>query len=580
MKRFYIYTLISVFILAAFTGCEKETEYDISWPVPEITDVSSYNAELSSTLTLKGNFVEVTNVLFGKVEGVNLQIAAGNQSLTVNVPRNIDIEGAYIKVTNKYNQEYTTTEKFIPIIPETSVSEVSEIQFGKTFTVTGVNVDLVTEVVVNGEKAIVVSKTTDEILVSVAGLNLSPGQLATVEFKSLAKNEIPAVQNVDVVYPFILYQEIVLWDFEDGNHDFIVNWAADQTTATVEDGTGMPDGGSKYFSLRAPGDGWGNQNGYMIYGEVVDVSGFTNPYISFAVRTPVGSKGYASLQFEGSWRHFGYSYDTGGEWLTISQPLADSWEGAGWDPAKFNPQLGFKAGGAGDMQDIDVAYVKITEGPFNASLSPGDPIGGSDKPAKITIMDFEVTNDWPDLVNDAGDKPAGSLTYRKTGDDAISAFNGNGFFTFTDDGTLTAKWKAYWGLPLKYETPTDLSAFEDPYISIALNRIEAEPKQRVFVKIYQYGEQLQLVFPVVATTKLPTGNKWETFQISLYNGEGFANWSPMDDPATPVQELYKSYKNVSKLAPIDKVEVIVGKAGGNTLGISIDEVVITEGPRY
>jgi hypothetical protein len=174
MKKYIIYTFISVFMFSVLNSCSDDTEYDIDWPVPVIENVSSYNSFLSSTLTLTGNFTQVNKVFFGNVEGDNLNVSSDEKSLTIDVPRAIDIYGAPIIVKNNYNQSYQTSEKFVPIIPETLVTNVSEIQVGLTFTVEGNNVDLVSEILVNGEEASIISSGINTIIVSVAGLDLRP----------------------------------------------------------------------------------------------------------------------------------------------------------------------------------------------------------------------------------------------------------------------------------------------------------------------------------------------------------------------------------------------------------------------
>ncbi|WP_224485548.1 hypothetical protein [Robertkochia aurantiaca] len=556
-------TLLAAIILAfgVVTSCQMDDSvYDINWPVPTINSVSTFSDTLSSTLSLTGNFTKVRSVYFGDVIGDDIEIAGDENSLSVKVPRTIDVKGAPIKVTNEYEQSYQTEQAFIPIIQETVVTDVSEIQVGLNFKVKGKNVDLLTEVTVDGVPVQVISKSENEILLSVSGLDLSAGMLVNVDFKSLARNEIPTAEKINVIYPFIAYNEVSIWDFEDG-----VNPYQGEGTAAIETGDVLGTQ-EKYFSLRAPGYGWDKETGNISIAKTPDFSNIVNPHLTFAVRTPAGSAGYFQMESPGSWRHFGYGFDTGGEWIIISQPLEDNWEGDGWNPGTFLPTLGLKAGNAGENQDIDIAYVKITEGKYDGSQEIGDALVGSTKPAKIVVMDFEDTSLWPDIMN--GTETVASLDFRR---DEIEPFYGDQFFTYVDDGTL-GNWSGYWGQTIsKSMVESQLSVFDDPYLSMALNSIEGNA-QYIIVRIFQYDEQLVLVkkfFP-------DTNGTWQTAQFSLFNTD-MENWS---DSSTELGAHYATLKRLNKDEPIDRIEIIVNRNDANTVGISLDEVVITEGPRY
>lgn len=561
MKRYIKYYLASLIVaLAALISCQDyNSPYDVDWPVPTIESVSAYTGSLSSTITLTGNFTKLKNVYFGDVLGDDVVLAPNQKSLTVKVPRTMAIDGAAIKVTNEYNQSFQTDQKFVPIIPETKVTEVSSIQVGSTFIVKGTNVDLLTEVKVNGILVSVVSKTINAIVLSVANLDLKAGMLADVSFKSLANNNVPTVEKVNVVYQFISYNEVVIWDFEDGVNPYIGEGTSSIVAGTV---LGKQD---KYFSLRGPGYGWDKVTGNITGTKTPDYSSIANPYLTFAIRTPAGSAGYFQMQSPGSWRHFGYGFDTAGEWIIISVPLKEGWEGNGWDPA-FIPELGFKAGNAGTKQDLDIAYVKITEGKYDGSQNIGDPLVGSTKPSKLVVMDFDNSSEWPNLKN--GNTVVGSLNFRKS---EINPFYGSGFFTYIDDKTLGG-WSAYWGQTLtKNMKSSQLSVFNDPYLSLALNSIKGSP-QYIIVRMYQYDKQLVLIqkfFP-------DTNGTWKTAQFSLFNTD-MENWS---DTSTPLGQHYSTLKRLNKDVPIDEIEIIASRYDNSTIGISIDDVVITEGRRY
>ena len=113
MKNILFYTILSVLFISTLNSCDDKQEYDINWPEPEITEVSSYSQPLSSTITLKGNFLEFRSLHFGKVAGEKIKVADDGKSLTVVVPRTIDPEGAPIVVVNEYSQRFETDRKSV-----------------------------------------------------------------------------------------------------------------------------------------------------------------------------------------------------------------------------------------------------------------------------------------------------------------------------------------------------------------------------------------------------------------------------------------------------------------------------------
>lgn len=560
MKNILFYAVMFVSIISTFNSCEDKTDYDISWPQPVITNVSSYSQALSSTITLKGDFAKLKGIYFGSVSGDNLTIAADGTSLTVDVPRTIDPEGAAIVAVNEYSQRYETVQKFIPIILATTVTKVSDIQVGLSFIVEGTNVDLLTSIWVNGTEVSVASKGLDRLVVSVAGLDLKPGSFATVTFKSLGKDNIPDFEKINIVSQFITYQEVVIWDFSDGTQ----NYEGDPT-ASIKTGDVLGKD-QNYFSLRAPGYGWDKETGHLRATEIPDLSGLVDPYLTFAIRTPAGSAGYFQMQDQtgGNYRHFGFGFDTGGEWVIISQPLNDNWGNEGFNQGSFKPELGFKAGNAGAKMDIDVAYVKITEGKYNGSQEIGEALAGSSKPNVIKVMDFETANEWPDVYN--GDNKIGSLDFRNT----INPFIGNGFFTYIDDDSVGG-WGAYWDQTISKVTKTeDLTVYDNPFLSFAVNTISSN--QYIIIRIYQYDEKLVMIKKFFPNTM----EKWQTFEFSLFQSE-LENWSA---GGTPLGDLYKSLKRLNPDVAIDRIEVIIGRNDTAPIGISLDEMVVTEGPRY
>ncbi len=574
MKKIYKYSLLSIAIglILSFTGCEDKKwseDYDIKWPVPQISSLSQKgDVAIGSEITITGsNFANVMVAVKGE-ECTVLSTNDAETELKVLLPRIFE-EGP-IEIYNVYKRWSESTDLLSPVYPETKVSKVNDIPAGLQFKIEGENVDIITNVYINSENAPILTREPGEILVNSADLGLRPGQLVTVSFKSLSPNSVPPVPNVNVVYPFIEYKELAIWDFEDGTHAYI-----GEGSATVESGgSDCPGNMDKFFQLRAPGYGWDKASGEMTSNEVPDITTFVNPYLTFAVRTPVGSAGYFQMEDQnGNWRHFDYGFNTGGEWMIISQPLAEGWEGGDFDPRAFKPKLGFKAGNAGTQQDVDIAYMKISEGFYDGAIQPGDPIGSDDRPARIELMTFEDTQNWPDQVNSGNGETIGALdnTLRPAADQ-INAFNGSHFYTYGDDGSL-GNWSGYWGNTLSVDTKSHyLGVFDDAHLSVALNTGIGKGQQYIIIRMYQYDEQLVLVRKF-----FPNNNSvWSTHQFSLFN-EDLENWS---DDSTDLGKHYKSLKRMNPDEPIDRIEIIVSRNDANEIVLSMDELVITEGPRY
>lgn len=562
MKSFLKLLIASLFVLSFMNSCEKDVAYDIDWAVPEITSVSSYNSPLSSTITLSGTFDQVNKVSIGTANA-SFEVGSDKMSMDVVVPRNTPVLGGAILVSNEYRQSFTTSEMFIPIIPLTTVSDVSDIQVGITFSVEGTNVDLLQEVHVNGVAAAIVSRAEGKIIVSVAGLDLSAGMLVDVDFISLAKNTIPTAEKIEVVYPKIEYTELDIINFTSDTY----NDTSGETSSTgvVNETVALSSGqiiAESYWKLRGTGFGWSKETGNIASTEVPDLGTFVSPYLTFAVRTPSGSAGY--FQFansQGQWRHFGYGFDTGGEWMIISQPVDENWEGGSFDTSNFIPKLEFKAGNAGTSQDLDIAFVKITEGPYDGSQQIGDLMGGSDKPEKIALMDFEDASSWPDILN--GSNVIGSVN-------TSDSYQGNNSFTFKGDGSL-GNWGGYWGSTLGLDgSSIDFSAFDNPYLSFAAKTIDQD--QYFIIRIFGYQGDHHYGSAVEAAYKFfpNTSGEWETFQISLLN-DSFENWNG-----------YAGLKSFVDDIPvhIQRIEIIASRYDGNDVEFTIDEVLITDGARF
>lgn len=578
MKNIFKYTLLSLLmgLLVFATSCEEKAwseDYDIELPIPQIDQVSKSGAvDIGSVITVTGANFDKATAKIGDAECIVSDISADKKSMKVTLPRTFK-EGA-LSVYNLYGRFSSSAEIFTPIYPDVTVTKVNDIGVNLVFSIVGTNVDIITNVYINGKEVVITARDANKISANSAGIGLYVGQLVTVSFKGLS-NEIPAISNVNVVFPFINYNEYILWDWEDGAQDYSSN-LANEGTATVQSGaSNVPGNADKFFQLRAPGYGWTKATGEISLSEVPDLSNFVEPYITFYVRTPVGSGGYFQMEDQaGHWRHFGgnFNYNTAGEWVLFSEPLKANWEGGEFRISAFKPKLGFKAGNAGEKMDIDIAYIKITEGKYDNVLKPGDQIGNSAYPSVTNLMNFEDTSLTPDILN--GSNVVGSVNFRHTGADAISAFNGTNFFTFVDDGTIANNsWGAYWSSTLIINTASvDLTKIPTPTLSFQMNTGANDGQQYIVVRFYQYDGGLTLIKKFFPNSL----GLWTPGQVDLF-GKMDENWS---DASTPLGAHYKTLTKLSKDAPIEKIEIIASKNSSNKILISFDEFAITNGPRY
>ena len=572
MKKFLKYSLLS-FLLGLFivgTSCENKDfseNFDANFPVPVVSSISkSGSLAIETEIEIKGsNFQRATASVAGAACTVK-SIAADGNSMVILLPR--IFTDAPITVKNTYGREGVSESSVAPIYPNVTITKVSEIPQGLEFTVEGENVDLITAVFIDNAPA-TVSKviSSSKIKVSSAGIDLVVGQLVKIAFETLSNN-LPTV-NGNVGFPTIEYNEVILWDFEDGNHTY-----DGKGTVTIKSaGANTPPGNvDKYFELRGPGFGWDAETGTMMLNEVPDLSGLINPYLTFYIRTPAGSGGYFQMEDQnGHWRHFDYGWATEGAWKKYSVPLATGWEGSGaFLLSTFKPKLTFKAGNAGTQQDVDIAYVKITEGYYDDVLVPGDGIGNSTYPAKIDLANFEDTSLFPDLKN--GEVVVASTTFRHDGADMIAPFNGSQFFTWIDDGTL-GNWSGYWGQTLNMNTASlDIKGIPSPWLSFAFNTGAGKGQQYLIIRFFQYDHQLELVTKVFANTE----GEWNTSQVDIFNTD-LENWSKGDGD---LANHFKSLKKLNKDIPIDEIQIIVSRNDANPILVSVDEVTITSGPRY
>ncbi len=551
-------------VVLFFTACEDKEwseDYDINWPVPEITSLSTTEAFIDEVITVSGANLEKTTAI--KLAGQECEIVEGSvsaSSVQFKVARRA--QTGLISVKNVYRRETLTTEVLKVNYPEVTITGwPTKLVPNEAFSIEGENVDLITEVSINGQ-AVKISNaaSTDKIAVPTAGMVLIPGETATVKVKSLGAIEIDEVSGIPIEEPSDLFdavEPIVLWDFEDGAPD-----AVDMENAPAEYGLNLGGvakaRGNNYYSVLNPGEdsGWKTYF-YIRYTESIDLSAFHKPYITFLVNTN-GKRGYINpfMTQDGTAKDNHLNNGNADENLKYGDDYAVQTEGWEWrsypieklfgdfDPLGVFDEVAMRfitgnvGNGDGVVEDfeIHVDQIMITDGPQN-------PIA--------KVFDFEDGNDpWEDNGFDANhaiksDAPLGG------GENYYSVW-------LTSGGT----WN--WTGAIGNYNAVDLSTAVDPHLSFIFNT--NGKKGMVQVEIYQ--NETKWGGSVDVSDYFIQSDGWVAHSIRLADYVG--NWGGDATEFDPT-------------APIDYVKL--GFTTGNVdtgeeYEINIDDVYITDGKMW
>lgn len=193
---------ISVITLLLFLlSCQPQAfeleEFDINLPKSEITGFTPQTALIGSEVTLSGTNLDdkALKVYIGSVECTVLENTA--TSAKIKLPR--VIENAAFVSFNSLGARAESTEKFVPIFPETKVNldALSDTIFKSAgYIITGENLDMITEVIFSDTTIIIDGSTVkDPTTLSISAKEGNPLKAKfkaseNISFKTRSGNDV------------------------------------------------------------------------------------------------------------------------------------------------------------------------------------------------------------------------------------------------------------------------------------------------------------------------------------------------------------------------------------------------------
>lgn len=548
-------------IVIVFTYCTKSKEfsedYDIDWPVPVVSKLSTVKDTIGKTLVITGEkFEKLTKVTIGNPETeANILLSSAN-SITVRIPR--QVSAGPVTVYTNYKQKGVSAEAFTPVYLDVTVTAwPNRITRGQAFVIRGTNMDMVTEVEVDGNKVAIAptaASPSDQLTVSTQGLVL-PDQVTIKVTKARAgiNNAVsPAITVENPSAFFIPEPPIVIFDFENGVNPFVANGSNPPTTAGLNLSGASKARDANYLTVTKTAAANWQDMGSATYNNVVNLTTYHKPHITFLVNTR-GKDGYFQveflqggttwgLHFKGGNSSFDYNLKTNG-WTWVSVELKtynlEKWSGSG---TSFDPKgsidrisLGFKLGNGGGDYELNVDQVMITD--------------GAQKPV-FKGWDFE------DNINPY----SGS---------AVNGLNQSGIVTKSGDKYLTvglanaANWN--WTGDMSKSGPIDLSNVANAYINFWVNT----NGKKGFFQFETTQANVKWGGNLDANDYFVETNGWKLYSLRLAD----IAWSKWGGTGTATSLDVKGILDYLK----------IGFSTGNVSGpyeVNIDDVYISDGPMF
>ncbi len=559
--------------LLVLSNCQKDEfseDYDIQWPLPEITSFTPGNAMIGSQIMISGTNLDFTKEVRVGAEGVMATVdSATFDMVMVTLPR-VFTSGP-ITLTTSFRRTTITTENFTPEYPAMEVTSwPSEIERTQNIVLTGTNMDMLQEIEVSGMRLEVNPNnvTEDKAIIPTTDMDLPDEVTITItqaygEIQNATSPTIPVV-DFDPNANFTAIEPIILFDFEDGNdpytsfNDGNITDQSGINTASIVRGRSQ-----NYFTLTAEvnsGSNW-NSMGEIAYGQDINLQEFNDPHLTFMLNTN-GQLGYfqVELQQNGEDRggHFvpavsnnsedNYTFPVTNGWEWRSVRLADlNGSNGGWgeaiDPSGIiSLTLGFKQGNGGNtttIYEVNLDQIMITDGPS----FPG-----------VVIFDFE--GGAPTFEANSGADEQGLNV------GGVASFSGDNYYSVKKAGIGTWDWT---GAIARYEA-VDLGNFRNPYINFWINTNATQ----AFMQIETYQNTTQFGAGISPDNHIQTNGEWVRVSLSIAD-LGWANWNGTDvfDPQGVLDYLKFGFTTGN-----------VADQGFTDYEINIDEVTISDGPMF
>ncbi len=568
MKRLNILSLflLSVALFFALASCEEETdEFDLNFPLPQITEFAPKSDTIGKTLTITGaNFERITSVSVG---GVNLTAdnfeVTSSTSITVDLPR--VLQAGPVSVMNVFDRGATTLDNFVPLYPRTVVSGwPSEFNaFGK-IQIFGEDLDMITLAIVNGDTASVSAVGTTSLVIDTRDVAFLAGTIGTeIEITLTGFGEIenqsafltllePAEELPPGSDPRILY------DFEDA----VVPWqewvdgpvTGEQAGINLGAVSPHPMGGSNFLSVLIPDVNTTSWSSEVYYGDVdpagdqatdtINLADFRDPHLSFLVNTGAGEARFAVELYES--HKWGKWYDdtdgaviisTGGTWQWVSISLAEdsgfgNWGTVGWDNDDGSKteidysriryiKLGTGTSGftVGNNYEANIDNLQITDGPVS---NGSDFVSGTLTPLFV-FFDLEDGSNPYTSGSEEGWRPE-VLSTGTVVTDPGNAPQGDRFLQ-VDAEVVTAGWNWYGDYSIR-ELNVGIKEQLTPYISFYLNN--GNKDTRFEMQLFDANE-----FGWGTNFVTPAYDGWQVITVNLVT----ASWSNWDEAPYQTPDL-------------------------------------------
>lgn len=557
-------------------SCTKENEYsegyDISYPIPTITDFTPAEQLIDNEITINGtNLEKASKVTVGLNQSEAKIISKSATKVVAQLSRNITGPGV-VKVYTSYKNEAVSTGSFKPKYPDTKiVTWPDKIIRGQTFFIKAENGDQITEVefVGVGKKVCDFKNgVKDGMNVFTEGLTLPDKvRLVVKAYGNVVNGSSPeiSVENYDPNASYTPVEPIVLWDFEDGINPVINGIAGSQAGLNLN--TSIPKGrGDKFLTVKNDkvGNAWGDLQGEFSK-ENIDLNGFHEPHLTFLVNTG-GKNGYVQCAVKQGGVESGFHFKSGNsdvatdnynfeptngwEWRSINLAKLeyDNW-GTGklvFDPKKNIEKISFQfkqgnGGNVGVTYEVNVDHIMITDGPRNREAK------------NVSIWDLE---DGQNPIN----ATAPAITGLNLG--KVTAGQGEKFAS-VQTASIAADWS--WIASAEKAVTVNMGTWKQPYISLWVNTGDEKCYMQLAFKQNnsEFGFEISPDYNPQATA-----GKWKLYKIKLEKGAA-SRWSGTDE-----WDAKGTITNV-------KLGFTTGKVGaGSPYQINIDELSLSDGPAW
>ncbi len=553
---------LAMFVLLPACEDKKWSEdYDIEWPVSQISEMSATDAEIEDVITITGtNLDKVHEVLVGNTSCTIIEEETSATQLTFQLPRRV--ESGNVSVRNEYDRTFVYEDILNLSYPMTTVTQWPDaITAGESFNIQGENVDLITSVMVDGNEVIIrAGDNTESISVPTTDLGLEYDSEITISVSALGGIDGDAeTTGVLVEEPSDIFEPvdpIVLWDFEEVDPiTEAADVAPDQAGRNLG-GLVAPRGDNYYSVYKDQTGGWTNFM-YIVKEGPFDLSEFHEPHITMLVNTN-GKSGYINpfMTQDGSRLDNHLTNGNANDRMKYGDDYkvqTEGWEWRSYPISKLFPDFDPK----GTFEQVSMRF---TSGNVGNGDAPEDfeihvdqimITDGLQLPA-TKLFDFEDTTPaW-----DAGTRATG-------GEIRTDPPTGGGAAYYHLSFVADSDWD--WTGAIAYNNAIDLSEVLDPHISLLVNT----NGNKGFFQFETYQNDVKWGNGPPGIYEFTTDG-WEvmTFRLSDFLGNWGGDGDATEFDPNGVMDYFKIGFSTGNVT------------GGEQYEVNIDDVYISDGAMW